>query len=383
MKKTMLTVLFVWVAITLIQAQNNAPGPGEKAGEKIAERVESAATSSTDQKTLVKEIAEAARQAGKDNPNDPDKVKEAVRKKLDEIRDRKSENGKPGGKNNKEIEEWVKKLKSELMDKGFVELPGSSGASLVCSATGTGRTSGHIANLTLYNPSNIPVTTDFSAVFIPSGGQYQPYIVPAIANVTVPPHTTANVPVEGYCADIFSQPVPAGVSMPPVENWVHITGPNTLSNGWQPVAANGWKPNGNTDALIPGTGNPVGHTIDLNRHQQEVAPLLLDAVNRITEAYDRMKSNGTIDTPFAGNPEKEREAVIQQTFWIYAAALSGKEYTADNFLDNTARQYESNTGQKLSAAPATTRDNIKEGAADFWGTFQAVGVEAKVLAAHQ
>lgn len=382
MKKMILAALTFLAAIHLIIAQNPAPaaGAGEKAADRIAERVESAETGSSDQKALVKEIAEAARKAGKDNPKDADKVKEAVRRKLDEIRDRKSEAGKPGGKNNKEIEEWVKKLKRDLMDNAYVSLPAPGNTALICTAKGTGRTTGHIADLSLRNPSDQAVSADAGPFLIPSGGGYQPYIVPTVVTVTVPPHSTANIALNGFCADIFSQPVPAGQSMPSFDQWITAHGTQVLSPAWRPEPANGWKPAAGTAALIPVTGAPVGHVIDLNKHPEEAAPLLLEALTQIMAAYDGMKTQGLISTPFSGNPEKERESVIQQTFWIYTSTLAGKEYKRADFSANAAKQYETNTGQKLDDAPASVKQNIDKGAGDFWNTFQAVGAEAKVLA---
>lgn len=381
MKKIILAAAMLLAAIHLTTAQNQNPGPGEAAGTRIAERVEAAGTSSSDQKALVKEIAAAARKAGKDNPNDADKVKEIVRKKLDEIRDRQSQEGKPGGKNNKEIEEWVKKLKADLMDKEYVSLPNIGDTPLVCSAKGTGQTTGHIADLALYNPTDAPVTATTGPLFIPSGGQYQPYIVPNAATVTVPPHTTANVPLLGFCTDIFSPPVPAGEAMPSLADWVFPGG--ALPSGWSPLPANGWKPAPGSTALIPGTDRPLGHSIDANKYPREAAPLLLEALTRISEACSHLKNEGAISTPFSGNPEKEREAIIQQTFWIYAATLTGKAYKMSDFSQNTVRQFETATGSQFGSAPQATKDEINKGVADFWGTFQAVGAEAKVLATPQ
>src|SRR5690606_31582470 len=76
-----------------------------------------------------------AREAGKANPDDPEAVKKAVKAKLDEIRDRASQPGKPGGKNNKEIEEWVKKLKRALMQSGFVSTTPAAGSRILLTGT--------------------------------------------------------------------------------------------------------------------------------------------------------------------------------------------------------------------------------------------------------
>lgn len=373
MKKIMLAATMLFVAIQLIIAQ---AGSGTKAGNDIAERVEAQETSSTDQKALVKEIAEAARKAGEANPDDAGAVKEAVRKKLDEIRDRESSKGKPGGKNNKEIEEWVKKLKRDLMDNKYVSLPKLNDTPLVCTAAGTGRTTGHIATLVLYNPTNQAVTTEVGPFFIPSDGRHQPYVVPSTTPVTVQPGSTVNVPLQGYCADIHTPPVPANGTMPPVKDWVSA---GSLPADWTPSTANGWKPAAGSSALNPGTSTPLGHTIDLVKHPKEAAPVLLEALTRITTAYDGMKSGGIISTPFSGNPDKERESVIQQTLWIYAAELTGTDYKIDDFSKNTVMQYEAATGLNYKKQPAETQNQVQGGVVDFWNTFQAVGNEAKVI----
>jgi len=95
--------------------------PGETQAEKIAERVESQETKSTDQEKLVKEVADAAKKAGEDHPNDADAVKKEVKDKIDEIIKRNGRGNKPGGGNNKEVKEWAKKLKRELLDESLVQ----------------------------------------------------------------------------------------------------------------------------------------------------------------------------------------------------------------------------------------------------------------------
>ena len=96
-----------------------------------------------------------------------------------------------------------------------------------------------------------------------------------------------------------------------------------------------------------------------------------------------MKNEAAISTPFSSNPEKEREAVIQQTFWIYTATTAGKEYKKEDFRANTIKQFETSTGQKFSNALPVTQKNVEQGVTDFWNTFEAVGVEAKVLTANR
>ena len=256
--------------------------------------------------------------------------------------------------------------------KGILPMPDN----LKATVTGTGRTTGVIANLCVHNPTGQTVSFEIPACFIPSGGQYQPYIMPNVTPVSVPPHSTANVPLHGYCADIHTPPVPAGAAMPPVKDWVAA---GMLPVNWSPSTANGWKPAPSSSALIPGTDRPLGHTIDPNKHPTEAAFVLLDALARIAAAYDDLKNAGAVTTPFSGNPEKEREAVIQQTFWMYAAEVTGKDYEVEGFSKNTIEQFEVATGQKFNTALPATRKHVEDGVTGFWNTFEAVGVEAKVL----
>jgi hypothetical protein len=248
---------------------------------------------------------------------------------------------------------------------------------LQITATGTGQTTGDVALLTLHNPSNQAVTTTIGPCFIPSSSEYQSYIVPTAVPITVQPGATNNLPLRGYCADIFTAPVPNGVAMSAAKDWISVT---SLSENWKPLASNGWEKAPGSSALIPGTGRPLGHTIDVQKHPKEAAPILFEALKSISNAYDKMKNEGSVVTPFSGNPEKEREAVIQQTFWIYAAELSGKGYKVEDFSQNTVRQFEAATGQNFEKQPAEVQNQVQGGVVDFWNTFQAVGAEAKTLA---
>lgn len=250
-------------------------------------------------------------------------------------------------------------------------------------ATGTGRTTGHIANLNIQNTSDNTITIDVGPFYIPSGGQYQPYIVPSVTKVTVPAHGSENIRLNGYCIDIHIPPVPFGKDLPPFDSWITIPSDrDDLAATWKPEESNGWQPMASdktaTGLLVPGTLKPLNYTIDINKYPKEAANILLEAINRIAIAYDTMKSDNKITTPFSGFPEKERESVIQQTFWIFSSKLSGKKYVIEDFKTNTIKQYESN-GQDYNKASTETKENIEKGVNDFWNTFEAVGVEAKVL----
>ncbi|MBK9017310.1 MAG: hypothetical protein IPM82_26465 [Saprospiraceae bacterium] len=178
--------------------------PGMKAAEDIKKKVDGTSASENSQvKKIKEEIKKAADKAGAENPCDPDAVKRAVEKKLEEIEER--------AQKNKEVKTWFERNFPEKDGKHLnINFGGGSMNDLVFTATGTGNTTGHIATLTLTNPTGQPITATFDNLLIPSGGQYQPYVVPSRPPVTVAPHSTVEVPLTGYCADVFSKPAPAG-----------------------------------------------------------------------------------------------------------------------------------------------------------------------------
>ncbi len=274
--------------------------------------------------------------------------------------------------------------------------------------TSTGQTTGHIANITITNPSSRPVNVVIGAggaAYVPSNGKDQPYVIPSLPVIPVSPRETVTVPLHGYCADVHRPPVPGGNSMPSPEEWITAASPHTLSVpagavripthtapplstvasalSTQPLppVASKWNclplPAAPGQPLIPGTDIPIRTPIPAAENPGLAVPLLLDAAQRIESAYDKV--GGTLSTPFSANPAKQKEAVVQQTLWIYAAALEGKEYTQEDFRDNTVRQFEQNTGRPYTGLPAEQKDQLNKGVQDFWAAFTATGAEAKIL----
>lgn len=252
----------------------------------------------------------------------------------------------------------------------------SNVTSLQLTAIGTGRTTGNIANITVHNPTDHLIAGNIGPYFIPSDGKYQPYIVPDKIPVHVPPKGHITLPVEGYCADIHRPPVPSGSPMPEVTKWIT---PGSLSENWMPTTATGWNKVKHQNIFIPGKWTSLDHTINIDRHPEEAAGILLKAIRLIRTTYDDLVDENRINTPFSGNPEKEREAVIQQTFWIFAAELQGEPYTKEDFTTRTYDQFETNTNRPVPTLSEKDKENLETGITTFWETFQAVGAEAKVL----
>lgn len=250
-------------------------------------------------------------------------------------------------------------------------------------AVGTGRTTGHIADVTVFNGAEESARLSLGPFYIPSGDDLQPYVVPDEYHVEVAAGEQVEIALEGYCVDIHRPPVPAGEAMVPVSDWI-VVDANDFGPDWTPDPQQGWIP---ADAegidagqyLVPGTDRPVGHVIDADAHPATIAPILIAGMAEIEEAYDRMQAEGRIDTPMAGDPDRQRESVIQQTLWIWAAGLTGAAYKIDDFRNNTIEQYEAAVDEDFEAVPEEDRERIESGVDQFWNTFAAVGAEAKVL----
>lgn len=272
--------------------------------------------------------------------------------------------------------------------------------SLKITATGTGQTTGHIANLTIINTAGSAVRINPQTCFIPCDGKYQPYVA-TISATSVPPGTSY-IKVEGYCANVYAHPVPDGNALPPVSDWIPVIQPgidipkggtNILitpampafrpeditslvqSPGYTPLPSNAsssimvtWP---NTNTLFEGTIKPASHP-------KPFAPLLVEAVNRITRAFDDQKQAGSINTPFSGDPEKEREAIIQQAFWIYTAAITGKPYQEEQFREKVIKQFEDNTNTAIESLSKEEMEKLENGIGVFWNTFININIEAKV-----
>ncbi len=277
----------------------------------------------------------------------------------------------------------------------------------------TGRTTGHIIDITLDNLTTTPVM-----IYIGEGSLYihngkdQPMIVPPIPPIPLEPGQRKTIPVTGYCADIRIPPVPDGGGMPSPREWIG-SGPSgttalpeappgyeivtiptrtawplprvisTLQDLHAPPHGTGHAPcpEGTLSPfpLLPGTDIQLRTPIVPETAPGIGVPLLLSALDEITTHYDYLWKRGEIQTPFSGNPDKEREAVIQQTFWMYSSSLRGYLYEKEDFKKQTLTQFEKTTGRSPSQLPEPEKEKLDAGVDDFWNSFTAVGVEAKVL----
>src|SRR5690606_4332033 len=121
-----------------------------------------------------------------------------------------------------------------------------------------------------------------------------------------------------------------GVAMPNPEEWV-FEQDGTTGSVQSSVA----------DAVVNESENP-----------RLFGELCIDAIKNIEQSYNTLKND--LVTPYSNNPAKERETVLQHTFWLYTSTLSGNPYKIENLRTNVVRQFETESGQKFkNADPAT------------------------------
>lgn len=275
---------------------------------------------------------------------------------------------------------------------------------VVTAAKGTGQTTGHIATISVKNKGDQPVALMPQVFFIPSHHKFQSYVGQIPDGMRIPAGTVKDIEIPGYCTNVHAPPVPAGKDMPPLSDWVPVAEgapPSVGSNEQAAIITNpvprfetshitniqrspgftGQDNNTGASTLPswPGTDTPINGTIDADNHPRDFAGLIVSIVESVEDAAERLINQDDIRTPFSGSHRREKEALVQQTVWIVMAELNGDEYRKEDFADNVYEQYESQTGKSSTELAQPQREQIDEGVDDFWGAFQATGVEAKVL----
>lgn len=209
----------------------------------------------------------------------------------------------------------------------------------------TGRTTGTIAIMTVTNLSKDIVKQTIGPFLIPSHEGYQGYIVPDKYELSIPPTSVISVDLKGYCTDIHLPPVPAENPMINFSKWISESQMKPLPKaGVRPPEATGFElivENQGKEApniLFPGGDGTFPYTLDISLHPEYAAPLILKTVKDLRTTYQTLQAEGKLLTPFQNKPQKELEAVVQQSLWRYTAALQAKPYTLENFKNHIAKR---------------------------------------------
>ena len=238
------------------------------------------------------------------------------------------------------------------------------------SAKGTGQTTGHVITLDIHNPTAKPVTVTIPVCYVPSDGEHQGYVIIFEITVTVGINQTVSVPLKGYCADIYKPAHPLNKPVTNVENW-EVEDPDYLATishddvtGNRPLSENA-----NFTATIPGTNISITKNIDQFEDPKLFAQLSIAAFKKVKEKVTEMTDELIIDP----------ESTIQQTGWIYTAALTGDFYKVEHLLENGKKQFETQTGKKFEKASPEEQKDFENSVNVIYTSFKFTGVEAKVF----
>ncbi|MDQ3015441.1 MAG: Ig-like domain-containing protein [Bacteroidota bacterium] len=278
------------------------------------------------------------------------------------------------------------------------QIPVAFGQVISVKATSTGRTTGHIATLFITNNGGKTLRAQPQTVYIASNGDYQSYVA-TIPETEISTTGITTIVINGYCADVHSGPVPGGMDMPSLDNWLPVGLAQTLTDNaykiarsttLEPFAANdiarvikssGYSavPSVNETGIVtwPGTDIATDGIINPINYAADFAPVIVAALDRITTAAGNVLLS--LPTPHSGNEGIERSAVIQQTFWMIMASITGDEYTKKQFTDKVYDRFKSKSGKPVSSLNDVDKFKLDQGIDQFWRVFNAVASQAKVL----
>jgi hypothetical protein len=278
--------------------------------------------------------------------------------------------------------------------------PKESVVSAPIKAYGTGMTTGHIADLEVKNKGKTALTILPQRVFIPSTGQFQPYIADIPAAI-IQPGSTATLQLQGYCTDVHLPAAPAALELIPILKWIPIrhTDSTLVGNGTYLVTHNSVVPftKDHISYIItsaaytplypppdtlnivtwPGTDLPAGGKMNHISRPDLYATIMAKVLELLETGATAIQTGKKFPTPFTVDPDKEREAIIQQVIWMYASALAAKKYGKEEFRSKVYDQFKSRSS--FSELPALEKKELDDGIDEFWNVFQTVATEAKLF----
>lgn len=266
-------------------------------------------------------------------------------------------------------------------------------------AFGTGQTTGHIATLTVKNNTANEVTVREQSFLLPALQTYQSYVGRIPAGIRIEAGASVEIAITGFCIDVHRPPVPLGRALLPVKEWLPVVNSNTIPEETTAILPgtvlpafnaayigflknlpgfNTQQPDKKASLQItyPGTTTPIGGTVDKSVDMARIAPMLVAMVERIEAATPAIQES--YPTPFQGDALKEREAIIQQSVWIFMAHLTGSAYTRDDFEAKVVQEYQERTGTLVSSLPPAQQAKFTTGMDNFWAAFLATGAAAQV-----
>lgn len=250
-------------------------------------------------------------------------------------------------------------------------------------ATGTGRTTGHIATLTISNPGLTTIQTTIGDCLIPAERGYQAYVIPETYSIIVKPFESVNIKLSGYCANVYSPAIPDGERMPSVSKWITWHAAPAIPNQGSSLPPEFNKSiadsiHSSFTPTYPGSNTAFPYQIDFSKHPDKVTRLLLHYVYATGISFDRLIAKGEIINT-SRDPLEFRQSIIQNAIWAYAGNLEGKIYNQQNFSKQFIEDAEQQRNQKQDNIPSDEKLKIKTEADDLWNYISLTGEEAKLI----
>lgn len=253
---------------------------------------------------------------------------------------------------------------------------------LVAMATGTGKTTGHVANLVLQNNSEEALSISIGPFLIPGLGKHQGYLIPDAIDIEIAPGQSSVAKLIGYCTNINLPPAPLDEALSPFALWSIPDGSySTEQEDWQ--IPEGYYLNVSQELgdfpyklTYPGTDKTFIYSVEFDKHPETAADLLLLCHDLIEEQYLFMERINTIRTPYSNNLERQKSALIQHTFWIYTSSLLGDAYVKEEFKSKMSEQFLELVSDQNT--PILQRQ-FDEGVDDFWSSFLKLAQAAKIF----
>ncbi len=267
--------------------------------------------------------------------------------------------------------------------------PATPSGQLHYQARGTGRTTGHVITLHIYNPTSMPLRTTVGDCFIPSADGYQGYVVLKTYTVEVPALGAAQLDLDGYCTNVQRPAVPDGESAAAVSNWVPWAEAAALptpgsSPGAGFIPVENFRTDDPLSLTYPGTQIAFPYRIDFNRHPHEAARLLLYAAAVAEQAFDQLLRDGLLQPARWGRSDAGiREQLVQQAFWAYTGQLEGAGYGKPGFAGQFTEEAEQALNQGRQDFPPETQQQLDRQVQDIWAGISLVGASAKLIAPDQ
>lgn len=256
-------------------------------------------------------------------------------------------------------------------------------AGMVITAEGTGQTTGNIGNLYVVNYSE--GDKEFSkpaSIILPVplevGQLSQAYIIQAI-HLTFIPATgdTVRIPLEGYCLDITKPPAPIGTSLPAPGEWLSIPDQPEGNNPFFPLQENANWPFSHLAAeLTKELERPFSVSYDSYSNPHLLSQVIFPVFARLLSAYEMLKNEGKIKTPYADFNTTQKRTVIQYCLWTYTSALEGNAFSKTMFEKRLQRQFRERFGLPLANASEEQKEQFSNGVNALWNAFQRTGEKA-------